>query len=249
MSGYRHLLIILCALFLSTSIVSAKVYWLPDYLGDNANRSNVSDKDTDKDGVVPGDEDNGCPNGWLTSSQIEDKICVAKGSFPWVGTCYGDCVCDTSKYPYTSANCSGTKAPTGDECNDGTLRYKECIDACDTVTGKTNCPYGCKTTYADEGCQTECKECYPDNCHNRTDQTCTYGCETYFSDCSSKCQTCYADNCLNRTDNSTDLGCDSYWQDCPSKCEVGKTCVPNDCTGYTLSNCPANTSCAECSVG
>ena len=316
MSGYRHLLIILCALFLSASIVSAKVYWLPVYLGDNNDRSNVSEKDTDKDGIVSGNEgsNRGCPNGWLSSSEKGDKICVAKGSFPWVGVCYGDCVCDTSKYQYTSANCFGTKAPSGDECNDGTLHYKECIDACDLVTGKTNCSYGCKTTYAAEGCPSECKECYVDNCHNRTDigtctygcetyfsdcstkcqkcyadncrnrtnigtctygcetyfsdcsikcqkcytdnchnrtdiGTCTYGCETYFSDCSTKCQKCYTDNCRNRTDNTTSLGCVKYWQDCSSKCEVGKTCVPNDCTAFTLSSCPANASCDECSAG
>ncbi|MBQ9731819.1 MAG: hypothetical protein IJV97_01870, partial [Alphaproteobacteria bacterium] len=105
-------------------------------------------------------------------------------------------------------------------------------------------------TFEAEGCPTECKECYTDNCHNRTSvEPCDYGCESYFSDCSSKCQKCYADNCRNRTDNATDLGCDSYWQDCASKCEVGKTCVPTDCSAYTLTSCPANATCTNCTVG
>ncbi|MBQ9732460.1 MAG: leucine-rich repeat protein, partial [Alphaproteobacteria bacterium] len=45
------------------------------------------------------------------------------------------------------------------------------------------------------------------------------------------------------------LGCDSYWQDCASKCEVGKTCVPTDCSAYTLTSCPANATCTNCTVG
>ena len=248
MSGYRHIIyVIVSILLLNASNLFAKVYWLPDYLGDNTNRSNGLE-DNPQNGVV--DKERGCPNGWLDAAQKGDMICDLMGNYPWVGYCYSNCKCKLDKYPYTSDNCTGTMAPSGDECNDGTVHYKECIDACETVEGVTNCPYGCKTTYAAEGCSTECKECYTDNCHNRTSVgSCSYGCENYFSDCSSKCQKCYADNCRNRTDNATDLGCDSYWQDCASKCEVGKTCVPTDCSAYTLTSCPANATCATCTVG
>ena len=225
---------------LMASSGAAKVYWLPDFLGDNTNRSNGLE-DNPKDGVV--NNERGCPNGWLDTAQKGDMTCDLMGNYPWVGYCYSNCKCKLDKYPYTSNNCSGTKAPSGDECNDGTVHYKECIDACDTVEGVTNCPYGCKTTFEAEGCPTECKECYTDNCHNRTSvEPCDYGCESYFSDCSSKCQKCYADNCRNRVDNSTDLGCDTYWSDCSTKCEVGKTCVPTDCSAFTLTSIPANAS-------
>ena len=166
MSGYRHIIcVIVSILLLNASNLFAKVYWLPDFFGDNNNRSNGLDENHEG-GVV--NHERGCPNGWLDAAQKGDMICDLMGSYPWVGSCYGNCKCRLDKYPYTSNNCSGTKAPSGDECNDGTVHYKECIDACDTVEGVTNCPYGCKTTYAAEGCSTECKECYTDNCHNRT---------------------------------------------------------------------------------
>ncbi|MBQ9732222.1 MAG: leucine-rich repeat protein, partial [Alphaproteobacteria bacterium] len=32
-------------------------------------------------------------------------------------------------------------------------------------------------------------------------------------------------------------------------CEVGKTCVPTDCSAYTLTSCPANATCTNCTVG
>ena len=250
MSGYRHIIyVIVSILLLNASNLFAKVYWLPDYLGDNTNRSNGLE-DNPQNGVV--DKERGCPNGWLDAAQKGDMVCDLMGNYPWVGYCYSNCKCNPDKYLYTEENCSGTKAPTGSSCDDGsgTIYYNQCIDACDTVEGVTNCPYGCKTTYEAEGCPTECKECYTDNCHNRTSvEPCDYGCESYFSDCSSKCEKCYADNCRNRTDNATDLGCDSYWQDCASKCEVGKTCVPTDCSAYTLTSCPANATCTTCTVG
>ena len=247
MSGYRHIIyVIVSILLLNASNLFAKVYWLPDYLGDNTNRSNGVEDDH-RGGIV--DNERGCPNGWLSTAQKGDMTCDLMGSYPWVGNCFSNCKCKLDKYPYTTDNCSGTKAPSGDECNDGTIHYKECIDACDLVEG-LSCSYGCQTTFEAEGCASECKVCYTDNCHNRTSvEPCDYGCESYFSDCSSKCEKCYADNCRNRTDNATDLGCDSYWQDCSSKCEVGKTCVPTDCSAYTLTSCPANATCTNCTVG
>ena len=55
--------------------------------------------------------------------------------------------------------------------------------------------------------------------------------------------------CEGLVDNTTDLGCEKYYAECPSMCEVGKTCVPNDCSAYTLTSCPANASCESCAPG
>ncbi len=55
--------------------------------------------------------------------------------------------------------------------------------------------------------------------------------------------------CEGLTDNETDLGCEKYYSECPSKCEVGKTCVPNDCSDYALSSCPSGYTCESCTPG
>ena len=57
------------------------------------------------------------------------------------------------------------------------------------------------------------------------------------------------DPCEGLVDNETELGCDKYYDECPSKCELGKTCVPNDCSEYTLASCPEGYSCEECTPG
>ena len=57
------------------------------------------------------------------------------------------------------------------------------------------------------------------------------------------------DPCEGLVDNETELGCDKYYDECPSKCELGKTCVPNDCSGYTLTSCPAGEECKSCTRG
>ena len=71
-------------------------------------------------------------------------------------------------------------------------------------------------------------------CDNRTNQSCSYGCQTYWSDCSSKCQTCYADNCRNRTAVSTPYGCQTYWSDCSTKCQVAYS---DNCRNRTAVSC------------
>ncbi|MBQ9732520.1 MAG: hypothetical protein IJV97_05505, partial [Alphaproteobacteria bacterium] len=111
MSGYRHIIyVIVSILLLNASNLFAKVYWLPDYLGDNTNRSNGLE-DNPQNGVV--DKERGCPNGWLDAAQKGDMICDLMGNYPWVGYCYSNCKCNPDKYLYTEENCSGTKAPTG----------------------------------------------------------------------------------------------------------------------------------------
>ncbi|MBP3418176.1 MAG: hypothetical protein J6L67_03510, partial [Alphaproteobacteria bacterium] len=78
------------------------------------------------------------------------------------------------------------------------------------------------------------------NCRNRSDNSCPYGCQSYWGDCSSKCQTCYADNCRNKTAVSVPANahCTSYYSDCSSKCSAwscdsgyyksGSSCIKND---------------------
>ena len=261
---------IIAIFLLCANIVSAKVYWLPDYLGDNANRSNASEKDTDKDGIVPDSEENsrGCPNGWLTAAEIGNKVCVAQASFPWVGVCYSDCVCNTEIYKFTADNCKGTKAPSGDTwCEDnGTIYYPQCIDACDAVEDKTiNPDWGCIKTY--DSCPLECETPYSNNCHNISGtpiSDCPYGCKISYENkgCDSECQECYADNChITQGSPLTDCkyeckttyeteGCSTECKECyPDKCHTltNKEPCPYGCeVEFTMAVDECDTGCKQC---
>ncbi len=231
----------LFAAFYSSSAV-AKIYWLPDFLGDNTARSSQT-------GGSSGDDLSGCARwGMLSLAQISERglqpaDCSAH-NFPGVGNCYNDCRCPAD-FPYTSFP-SGT-FPGGSTCDDGTLHYSECTISCESLTNQDCGDFDCKKTY--DGCPAKCEICHTDNCHIREDNITDYGCQKYWNDCVSKCETPYEDNCRNREDNITDYGCQKYWQDCPTKCEVGKTCIPTDCSGFTLSAAPANASYETCSPG
>ena len=63
----------------------------------------------------------------------------------------------------------------------------------------------------------------------------------HFAECKNPCD--------GLSDNKTDLGCQSYYKQCPSKCEVGKTCVPNNCSAFPLFSCPAGAVCSSCTPG
>ena len=65
-----------------------------------------------------------------------------------------------------------------------------------------------------------------DNCRNRTDQSCDYGCSSYYSDCSSKCQTC-----------KSNLDCDV----------TGVLCGTLGCA--TTNSCGVCTACNEVNIG
>ena len=92
--------------------VTAKVTWLPDYLGDNksygANRVN--------DGGSNKSEKNCATYGLLDSCGAHR---VGKGTqHPIAGlTCYEECVCDTSYYKYTASNCRSPKK-LSESCSD-----------------------------------------------------------------------------------------------------------------------------------
>lgn len=74
---------------------------------------------------------------------------------------------------------------------------------------------------------------YNDNCRNRTEISCQFGCASYFGDCLSKCQSCENDNCGNRTAVEAPYGCQTYWSDCSSKCQ---TAYPDNCHNRTDNN-------------
>ena len=250
-----RVLAVLCVLFVA-QLVSAKVYWLPDYLDENLdrndNRVNPSNGGSGGSGGNGGHGITCATYGLLSASEIYGMECE-KENIARVGICYKNCVCKEDEFPYTSDNCSGDRVPSGDSCQGS--HFKECL--CNTknypytssncgsgyVLGGDSCSDSDGSHY--ETCASVCSKY--DDLPNVSD--CPYGCEIVVSDCTSKCRQCYADNCLNRPDNNTDYGCEKYWDDCPSKCQTGTICTPIDCSAYTLSSCPTNALCETCSPG
>ena len=133
--------------------------------------------------------------------------------------CYS-CKACSADYVYDSSNCSGDYVTSGSTCSG---KYNQCIcDRSKFPVSSGGCPSGQKIDTANF-------------CKGPSDT------ETYYQ--------CVDDPCVGLTDNTTDFGCQSYYRQCPSLCEVGKTCVPNDCSEYTLTDCPANASCESCVPG
>ncbi len=230
MRSLRLCILVAAYIIFATSAGSAKVYWLPDFMGKNVDRSSA--------GKQPDIAE--CPSGWQKSG----ANCARSQYFPGVGICYTNC---------ETAACA---AVTGLDCGSfGCAQtYASCPSKCE-ICYTDNClnredadaPYGCMEYWED--CPEKCKIPYPDNCHGLEDVDAPYGCQTYWDGCPSKCKTPFPDNCRNREDNITDYGCQKYWQDCPDKCEIGKTCTPTDCSGFTLTAAPANASYTTCTPG
>ena len=133
-----------------------------------------------------------CPDRFLYTSSncsgdkiLSGSVCDGK---------YDACVCDTSKFPYTS--CPSGYIPGGTSCSDDTTRFSECTNLCDGLDDHECGEFGCQKTYS--LCSSKCEVCYSDNCRNRTDNSSDYGCEKYWQDCSSKCEvgkTCTPTDC------------------------------------------------------
>jgi len=208
----RYMLLILSLCLFSINTVNAGVYWLPDYSSDLGGRK--SNREHPK---PQPNRERGCPNGWITIDEVGDLICQAKGSYPWVGICYGDCVCDTRIYKYTAEDfcddvkllCCQSPKSLGDAiCTDETGIYsKTCNDPCMN---------------------------YEDNIINEE-----WGCKQYYEECPDKCKIPYPDNCHNREDVRIGLDeeCEKYWEDCEDKCEIAGECNI-DCSDYRLNTIP-----------
>ena len=242
------------AVILASSVVSAKIHWLPDYLGDNLDRNRSTQKER-PDRWNPGgydQEDDStyqnssiddkltssgeCPNGWFLASELDGKgrDCVAKGSYPGIGICYGDCKCNQSTYKYSGNQCTGRYRCEGG-CVDSVRRYRKQIDKC-TVD------------YASKPWQSSCDGSVCDSYGNLTD--CTLKCKNaccYYTDCSSyphsscptgaNCSSCQR-GCGDTTKHYMVTSCKANYY------ATGNTCAACTWNGYTLPNCPDNAS--EC---
>ena len=141
-------------------------------------------------------------------------------------TYYSDCTskCQTC-YSDNCRNRTAVSVPSNATCS---AKFSDCSSKCSE--------WKCNSGYTQSGSM--CVK--NDPCDSRTNQSCTYGCKTYWSDCSSKCQVCYTDNCRNRTAVSvpSNASCTDYYSDCSSKCsswtcnsgyiKSGNSCVKDE---------------------
>ena len=199
------------------------------------------------------------------------------------GPCYGDYRSGYCSVPCDKIETDPCDGVTGLSCSNGCASYGSCgqctscnstppSDPCEGVScqsgvscGSAGCASWSSSTSC---CSSVCTSCNTepdepeepeDPCDGLTNQSCTYGCQTYYSSCSSKCQTCYSDNCRNRTavNVPSNATCTAYYTDCSSKCrgwrcnsgytESGSSCVKESsggglCDGTVL-NCGGRNCC------
>lgn len=217
----------------------SKVYWLPDYLGGNTGyneRSNDSGKN---------DSSTACDHEKPDTSIYDYTTTMEKGSICYHKRCKEKFIYNSSncsgEYQVSGSSCEGNSVDcVGKPCSAGgyydqTQSDKRCSS--ETYGGKT-C-HSCYTpSCAEGGYQTrsskdgfictsttyygqDCYSCSTDPCYGLAEAySGSFGCQTFYEQCSEKCEVAYKDNCHNRTAVSEPYGCESYFEDCASKCEV-----------------------------
>ena len=228
---------------------SARTYYLPDYQKEFIYGKRVEQSDTGTHTTTP----TCSAYGYYSSADRPDNsdCTLVKDPIPGL-KCYS-CTACSSTYTYDDSNCSGDYIVSGSSCGG---KYAECI--CDPTKYKASSGgIGCSNSEkvdlsqscTDKSSGETYYKCVDDPCAGLVDNTTEWGCESYYSQCPSMCEVGKLDPCEGLADNETELGCDKYYDECPTKCELGKTCTPNDCTGYTLTSCPAGEECKSCTLG
>ena len=211
----------------SAAQATAKVYWLPDYLKSNADRSNSHFK---PDGTPDTKPELECPAGCMTDAEKGSMVCDYTIPILGVGNCYCDCVeKDICEDVPEISNCGEVGCKTESTTCPG--KCEECYESiCDNPDKR---PEATKITCGGEEI-----------------------CKKYWDDCPNKCEVAYTDCCEPYADKpNVDGGCGygcniSYEAEgCPTKCKECDDCLRNDCSAFPLSSPPDNALYEECIVG
>ena len=210
----------------SAAQATAKVYWLPDYLKDNADRLNSHYK---PDGITPDIKPElECPAGCMTDAEKGSMVCAYTIPVLGVGNCYCNCV--------EKDICSELK------------KIEECEYGC-AQESISPCSGYCKECY-ESICDNPDKrpEAIGIPCGDRGD------CEEYWEDCPGKCKKAFEDCCEAYADKpDVNGGCEYRCktpyeaEGCHTKCKECELC-PKCGPEYNLSECPANAECDECDL-
>ena len=176
---------------------------------------------------------------------------------------------------YNSVNCDMyplSSCPAGTRCetcpfNAKKFRMLSCNDPYILSNGTCVCPTATPLTYANDRCTKYCgstciaKTCSPSanqsGCTNGT-QSCDNGCGANTRQCCVACahkvtskpsysSYTYA-SCYDGSTKQIQTGwtCNSGYHQKDSTCE--KDCITNNCSGYSLTSCPANANCTPCTI-
>ena len=239
---------------LCTSVVYAKVHWLPDYIVDGTSKRSHKESDSNIKRTGGKSSDYSCAtyDGFLPS-EVGSKKCNRRIQLPQGTICYIEC-CDPCNTKYYNLTSIPANADVTESCDDNCVpaTYYKLIS--------------CKTNYAKNG--DTCTECQwgdyslnqnatvtgatgyePKTCGGITKKKIT-GCEEGYNQsgnsCTEKsCQAGYATavaGCGSLTNGSFTLGSTTNGYAGALAC---KNCVRNCNTGYTLNG----TSCTECQWG
>lgn len=178
------------------------------------------------------------------SSYVHDEACqdYTLLSCPAHGTC-ASCATDSKKKKLIS--CASPHKVSGNNCvcpaetsiiypNDKCTKYcdSKCIEkTCSKSSNQTNCTNGTKT--CDDGCGGNDRQCCIE-CTNKITSKPENSSYTYSS--------CTDGNGTKQI--QTGWACNSGYHKKDSACE--KNCISTNCSGYTLSSCPANGNCSKC---
>ena len=176
---------------------------------------------------------------------------------------------------YNSVNCDTyplTSCPAGSRCETcpfdaKKFRVLSCNDPYILSGGTCVCPTKVTLSYANDRCTKYCgstciaKTCSPSanqsGCTNGT-QSCDNGCGANTRQCCVACahkvtsKPSYASytysSCYDGSTKEIQTGwkCNSGYHQKDSTCE--KDCITNNCSGYSLTSCPANAICTPCTI-
>ena len=208
----------------SAAQATAKVYWLPDYLKSNADRSNSHFK---PDGTPDTKPELECPAGCMTDAEKGSMVCAYTIPILGVGNCHCNCVeKDICEDVPEISSCGEAGCKTESSCSG---KCEECYDSiCDNPDKRP--------------------EAIGIACGDRGD------CEEYWEDCPGKCKKAFEDCCEAYADEpNANRGCEyrcktTYEAEgCPAKCKECELC-PKCGPEYNLSDPPENADYDECNL-
>ena len=186
-----------------------------------------------------------CPtHGKCSDCTIKNKDCTTGATKKRLDSCdegyhiSGD-ICEANPPTCTAETCTGyslTTCPDNANCDQCSILSSDCVDGGQRFKFKS-----CIAGYHEKNGTCE-KDCTKNTCDGYTLTTCpAHG---KCSECTVKNKDCTTGVTKKRLD-----GCEDGYRVNGNICEeIPPTCTAETCSGYSLTSCPTNATCAECSI-